>query len=646
MHNIREDENIGEDGSPAAAASRLMCNVYPSRLVGRDGDVVGCWMAVGALPLPSMGETTAQVRIVGVLRTVDGRVVGSDELYARDAGLGMAVLRDLALATRDLGQEHHGNVAARFVSGLRTIVRHAAMPGDEVPFSAAMSRVIEDALGWRPTDTELATACRGWRRSNATKLRRFLRTLDVEALRTALPLRGMDDLVGSAWPGLDNTFEAGAPLGAAIRARPHQARLLLQTWTDDPDRVRDAVNNGNVDGLVDELVVETGLLPPSLLPALVAAERATDRASTDRSGPIDPVGLTRRLIGLPVRTRPGTEAEWDALREVCPVLDEIRTWRGPRQMTSALLGFNRSWQRIHRLLADAAGTGDMELALSRLATMSRHLAREVLLPAVARADGRSPDHDAEASRAWTDAAHTLLTGGLSMRAILGNAADWEVARNLRTSRDPSVAGMSWPACLPDGRYHRVRLRVLANGAEVVAAVSNPAVLGVVPGRLLSEAVIGSKRTRFRLLSIEVGSDATGWSPESIAAVDLLEAPPRVLAHVGVDGAKPGQDSVNALSRYMRELRRGVLSVDLTGVAPAAAAKEPTLASLCGYEWRDNGAWKAARRSWDRFLPSVLQGADSATMATAVLKQLAVGGKRWSPTSTQKVIECEHPSTRM
>ena len=490
------------------------------------------------------------------METSDGRVVGIECIRDPAPGLPAWISRELSRASLPSGDAVSDRASARsFVAGLRkasTLVSRG-MDGrtGRAPSLSALGWTVERALGRRPRPEIMSAASHVWLAETRERIERFLATLDPYALSLLRERTDLDDLMGRAWPGLDRTFDPEAPLAAALQARPHQARLLLRLWSEEPRSVRNAVSAGKVDRLVGGHLVTYGHLPSHLLPKLVEAERALDvvaaRSRHTRPGPSgDALGHAKRLIGLSPAWQPTSTADWLAFMTLSPLTDHARSWSGPKGMLPRLLGHDGSWERLADSIVQVTRTTDMQLAVARVDAMATAYAQRVLMPAFALANGHDPDVGPKTWTAWRNAAHTILTSGQSLRGILHAATSWDGSRGrVDGLRASAPAGMEWPACLPDRRYQGSRLHVVPGEVALRALLSNPSPGASHPDA--DEIVRQCGMGRMRAVAMLV-DDGAGWRPRSMALLRISDRPVVVPAPIRRHHRAPPPGSGEAQSR--------------------------------------------------------------------------------------------------
>ena len=227
MRSHRDASVLGPAPGSLEDGRRIVQDAHPCHLIEHNGAIVGCWHVSDAWDRPEAEGLPAQRRldvlVHGMLRTDDGRVVGMSTLRRFGPDLEDFVRTSLesASGTNRIGPRRE---AARiFVGCLRrslSEIRHRRHLRPEMVLER-----MPLALGGLATIQALEAARVVFCARRAILLR-FLGTFDAKALRLldrseeptpGRPYNGhLADLLGEAWPQLDETFGNGAPMREAV----------------------------------------------------------------------------------------------------------------------------------------------------------------------------------------------------------------------------------------------------------------------------------------------------------------------------------------------------------------------------------------------------------------------------------------------
>ena len=475
--------------------------------------------------------------------------------------------------------------------------------------------------------------------------------------------------MGEAWHGDANAFDAGSPLGEALRRHPSMPGTVMAAWLRDPVAFAADARDGRPDAPMLRALADDGHMPGraaagpvarfgmaamSAACAYVAGVRPGSWHMLPRRMPggglVDaPLGLLATLHGLPRAWVPGTPAEWHALAGLSATVGKAAALCAGRAGLPAFVDAGRGWQALSGRLSRAAGGVDVDVGMDGMADMARAFADQVLVPAAALA----ADGDGDACGGMARVAHRILFDGRALARCLSMSADWH-RRAARMRADAAalpgtVAVTAWPAALPghaDGDLSLVhltdRLMLVAEGCDgpdgdgvdglghCVGGYADRCLDGV--SRIASVRRRHPDGTVTRVSTVEFGFDGKT---------------PSVEQHLGPRNADLGPAAASFVAAYLDLLRADPSSVDLAGLD--TVARPDASVESAGYDWREPGNWDAVRRFWDRYLPRPNRSLDPFAMAALADAVLVDGGPPgpdgtgdfdWRPTAVHSLPRAE------
>lgn len=500
----------------------------------------------------------------------------------------------------------------------------------------------------------------------------FLSTLDPIAVDLALAHRDQAEKLGMAWPALDRTFSADAPLATLLRRRPGFAGSLLCLGGMHAGIARILLEKPReLDAALADTAKANGV-PRNFIPVLAEAERFVTELEhrmgddvhgegrvarmrrADRAQRDWPMGLTRRAARFPREWAPSGRAQWEAFVDLCPVLDS--GWCVERPELVQLVNSGGDWVAFRARLHAAAGidapvdlllSGGVESAVDDVADMAGAYARDVLVPSCAATWG-IPTRHPHAALGWRCSAWTLLNSGRSLPRMLEASRDWHRRRaGMATAKAamPTAHGddLTWGAGLPDATAGGVEFKVLTTesgladeGRDGLNADGSSGLGNCIAG--YSEDCLAGHG---RIVSLRV----PGASPPvrlSVAEIHVVQGRDGVTfavnEHRGPDNGKAPPNCAAALDGYLRALGSGVLDVDVAALAPSPVAGDD-VGQGCRFDWTDAASRAAVRAAWDRLVPAALRD-----MPEEELSRLACANLRGFEAWSSKAMVTDLPAS--
>ena len=603
---------------------------------------VGEPQVLASVSLGVRGAPRAWVRVMGAAVCRDGLGRGLDFRHEVARGGPGAVAGIVAEEVVSWNASGGDGPFDAFVAGM---VRFASACAPEVTAAreATLAHCVAAMVGLPSDHPSVTSACRASTRRLSMRMSAFLSSLDAGAASLLVENHGVGGILARCWPGLDARLSPDVPLAAALALMPGHPLALAESWLADPDGFRLAMASGRLDRLVGERVVASGHLPARLLPILGRVDailrgdadvvdirgRETLEHPSARYGL--PLAIARRLSALPAGWEPADDAECAAFVRLVPVVDRAAGLaRGPA--LPALLNAGGRWVRYAAKLRRATGGKDPLDALDDLRDVVRAFLRQVLGPAVL-SSGMAKGERILAT-AWIDAAWKLLWSGRSLPRILEASARWHRVSGALDAAWMEAASArggtpSWGAGLPCATYGDVRIEVLVDDASLLAEGARHAHDGT-PG--LSHCVGGygpnCRAGGTRVASVRRTHGEGSWTRLSTVAFDV-RGPllPVVAQHRGRDNGEPPPEALEAVNRYVREIREGVLSVDPAGLV---RVPEPPMPGWGGAVRLAGPDWASVRDAWARMLPGPLRALDAGEFAALAKASLAMPGSPWLP----------------
>ncbi len=457
-------------------------------------------------------------------------------------------------------------------------------------------------------------------------VRPFVETLDPRALSLCTDWYA-PVLTPGAYAALDRTLQPDAPLAAAWVRHPFLKRSLASLWHGDPARFGARVAT-DMDALVREAValsspslhvnpavilgVEAALaaMPPDELALLQGQAGRTVPTAVDAT-----VSVGRWMSILPATSLPRGEEEWTACLACFPAVCHALRNAGPGRAVR-MLGCQGGWRGLRDRLVRLLGSDLSCLAtlLADVGDVATACAEQVLTPATLLAGTDAHATEAEG--------YAFLFSGRTLPRILEESRDWHARSDDMRERLPSppTATSAWGAGLPGASYGGVTVTVLtdrdalrAEGATGDDPDGLPGLSHCVGGyapqclagrcRIVSLRATGTDGVTVRLSTAELAHEVTDG-----------DATVRVVQHRGARNSTPPDAARRALDRYVADLASGVLPVDVDALAPM----HPDVAlEAAAYDWREPGAWEAARDVWAPFLPRWARTATAVQVAACV-----------------------------
>ncbi len=457
----------------------------------RDAAVTGTWFVswYGLVRRPHGGSRTA-VQVVGLSRTVDGRLVGLvRDLPPELDGAPQAARVEDALAGGPDSPVVAGEIRDPFVAsaaradvheGLRLAVALAACDGDSAAaaeWAADATRLIADSDGHEPVGEAAVRQVL----SAAAQVAGFLATLDATALARMGTLSrrtrdGQAGLAGRNWGDIDATLVPGAPLAAALDARPDVPGSVLEAW--------DAEGRGMLDGLDGVLArrwATSGVLPLWLARSVPGAAAAHARMDADTRETLDDVlprapdpgvAIASLLARFPPEWAPRDDAAWDAFCAGAAVVRRMLDTVADGFPVTGLMDAGDGWPTFRARLAVAVSGSwppgadlSVAVAVQGLADMARAYASQVVCPACGLAGvvGTGPS--------MVDMARRLLFSGRGLPRMLAMSRAWHLRQDdidrAVAALGPDAPDEGWAAAFPDRVEGMLSLVVLRDPAALV-----------------------------------------------------------------------------------------------------------------------------------------------------------------------------------
>ncbi len=556
------------------------------------------------------------------------------------------------LITRD-GTPGERDYVGTFLALLLEDPGNCSRPLVEDAGTYGTGRVQEAADRCDPREREALVAFARDRIASAMSLASdFLATLDPEAMVLARR-PDLAQMFGSmsatnaemVWASLDRTFETGAPLGEALRARPGLAKAIVAHWASNPARF-DAMA---LDDAMAEAAVERGGVAKRNLPLLASclACGAWDDPLVPRrllrvdgwTGDVA-TALVRCASPYPPNWHPSDAEGWHAFATCAPGA-AWATRMHPVAPSEALGGAGR-WPELATRLRALAGDQGLEAALDGTFDMADAFSRQVVVPAMTLSGALVPVPDVDdfgdpspESVRLRDLAHAVLASGRRVARVLEVSKAWHA----REGRIAAVmAGLpwsggrprGWPPCYPDLRMREVSSLVLTDDAQL--ADEGRAGTNADGTRGLSHCVGGyasrCRQGRCRILSIR--SVARDGSVLRLSTAELVRTSSGVAAaqHLGAGNQAPPDDAVAFLERYLGMVNSGMLDLEPDDLAPVPDAGDPLFEA--GYDYAAPGNWEAVRDAWAPLLPRAARTMSAYSLVAAVSAREARDGGPWSP----------------
>ncbi len=472
----------------------------------------------------------------------------------------------------------------------------------------------------------------------------FLDGLDAEALAT---IRGRSAPPWGAYRGMDRTVDPGAPLAAAIAARPSMAWLLGRAWLDDPA----ASAADGVDAAVAAAATAATGLPRSGLRTVTAIHEATSgmpagdfavlqvalaaaapgtrvtREAGDvvRIGDIGggylshpgrtvpsgrvPVELCRLAADMHPNWRPVTEHEGVDFAASAHVVAYAGRAASARADVAALVGSGGKWADYAARVSTLPRGSKGSTVASRLGDVSDALARQVVEPAMTVCG--HPSHPDDGPRVRRAAA-ALLWSGRAMPRIAEVSALWH-----RTSGETLASlmalprhgwragGISWSTHLPAHSADGLCLVPLTTPRQLVDEGRRGMDADGLEG--LGHCVAGYARDcvdgASRVASLRGALPDGGWRRLSTVEFGFERGHVVLRQHAGQGNTEPGQRERDFVLAYLASVNLRGNFATRRNPAPVHDAH----GAAAGYDPTIPGNVEAAIALWAAFLPRPLRG---------------------------------------
>ncbi len=471
----------------------------------------------------------------------------------------------------------------------------------------------------------------------AAAMREFVDTLDPDALEWA-DLGRVPALVTGSWEGLDSTFRPGAPLRAALVARPAFSATLRRAWQEDPDAFHATMGREGPDAVVRSALARS--LPRPLLARLgrmadeagatrwpVLRTREDDRGTSahDRWIRDDLLGLAAPLADLPADRLPADGA-WGDYLAASSLVGAVRARVGAGGLDPALGTRGNDWRGWWSRLAAAAGRDPLQAWED---SSDRHFAfaGQVVDPALAIAGDGGTWRDTPAFAGW------MLDSSRTVARWLEEDARWHARAPAIDAALAALPGAErvdppWAPVMPDFALGDLSLHVLVTGAQLVEEGRRDRGLDHCVGGYGGRCRDGD----LRVASIRRTLADGGWERLSTVAFDMTAAlslrdgvTDVVVQHRGAANAEPPPEASSLLEAYVAWVAR---EPDLVAASDLAAVHAEH--ATCGYDPRVPGNWERALAAWTACVPRRLRGLTPSRLLDLHLGWVRAGSPSWSP----------------
>ncbi len=642
----------------AARLDARLREVFHCRLVRREGAIVGAWRVVSAHRRTNAANAVGtapdlDVRVHGLVRTPDDRVVGIDHVLRLDGDMRGNVLKAIEAAIQaphgSRARQHATTSFAKVARAAASLVNLDGISDGKPPIDAyarSMIETLRDLALPRATEDDLRMAALERKSIAIKRMTSVIDVFDPDAVSLLLDVRGHDLDIVESWGGLALTFDETAPLLPAIDALPGRVRTLSYIWKVDPEALRGAAPGCDWASFVDDWVVEREIVPAGLAHILPDAEAAMagmepavlasalGQVQGRRDATLDGGDAVWLASALPGDAIPVTTEGWAALIALAPVILETQHWRqepGELQALDLSDGLVAAASQLARRCP--AIQVEQAFALSR--HMADTFARQIVIPALALDMRTDPDLSPEAMRGWQDAAHSMLFSGRSVPNLLVDAQQW--ARTSQTLK-ASMKGISgnlcrnrtWAPGLPVLHFGHRLVEIPESWNDLAALLSEGGEgLGIDIKGEAHACLMGTRR----VVVLRHDDDPVTPTAASAALLSLGDGKVAVLSHIGRDGAPPSPDCVATMAAYVSAMAS---DVDLDVLAPAGREVD----TLAEYPVGDRSVWSQAYAAWRNIIPNGMKKLPLETIALMARRHVLEASPRWQPVNPGDALQAQ------